>query len=64
MYGVTLPFSDCLTMDTWTPDAINFTDDEAALNIDQFYWTLSGFVFATDLTLWRGVTATFEKFEK
>ena len=64
MYGVTFLFFDCKTVETSTPDVINFRGDEETLNINRFYWNLSGFVFATSLTLWRAVTVTFQKFEK
>ena len=51
MYGVTFLFTNCKTMETSTPNIINFRGDEAALNIDQFYRNFAGFVFATKLTL-------------
>ena len=64
MYGATFQFSNCKTMETSTPNIINFRGDEAALNINRFYWNFAGFGFATNLILRRGVAATFQKFEK
>ena len=38
-----------------------FRGDEAVLNINQLKKNFAGFVFTTNLTLWRGVTVTFQK---
>ena len=51
-------------METSTLNIINFRGDEATLNINPSYWNFAGFLFATNLTLWRGVAVTFQKFEK
>ena len=60
LYDDSFLFPSCKTMKTSTPESIKFRGDEAVLNINRFNWNFIGFVFATNLTLRRGVNPFFE----